>query len=492
MWQIGRYIEDHMGYRLTVTSASFPAEPLPSHARSFHLRVSLINYGFSAPQNRRPLHVVLLTNNSIAVDHLVPSVDVRAWQPREPTDPFAVPLVHSFETVVPTEALVAGHSYELGLWLPDERAPLAEMASAAIRFANEESNLPWRVWGMNGGVNVIGTVHMGTSAKQRRIMTMPLKTDDDGPVAEFRVANTLSDFGYYYALQPNATLPSVVAAHSTTTFADPHSFPKGVVRLRAANISVVISCSGLFLDPSNHTALVQGWQQNWDTYWASIAPYTTSILAFYPIDEPSPGLISTGAYGTIVRAIKHSAPHIPIAAVVTPSAVRGIEFGAFSLPPEVDWIGGDDYGCWGQEQCQQHGYCCWLNRTMPHNLGVLRDFARKRGSKVVVVPDGVASPSPDQRKRGEKALPSAAQQAVRAARDRSYYQWCLEEELCVAMWVFLWRSVHTASGWLTGVEDQREVLLPALADMGTAIKHRHNVLNTSFSCDGCASITIYS
>jgi hypothetical protein len=40
------------------------------------------------------------------------------------------------------------------------------------------------------------------------------------------------------------------------------------------------------------------------------------------------------------------------------------------------------------------------------------------------------------------------------------------------MWVFLWRSVHTASGWLTGVEDQREVLLPTLVEMGTSIKSR--------------------
>ena len=78
----------------------------------------------------------------------------------------------------------------------------------------------------------------------------------------------------------------------------------------------------------------------------------------------------------------------------------------------------------------------------------------------------------EERKHGEKAMPTAAQQAVRAARDRKYYQWCAAEELCVAMWVFLWRSVHTASGWLTGVEDQREVLLPALVEMGTAIKNR--------------------
>jgi hypothetical protein len=69
-------------------------------------------------------------------------------------------------------------------------------------------------------------------------------------------------------------------------------------------------------------------------------------------------------------------------------------------------------------------------------------------------------------------MPTTAQQAVRASRDRNYYEWCKVEELCVAMWVFLCRSVHTSTGWLTGVEDQREVLLPALVEMGTAIKQR--------------------
>ena len=65
-----------------------------------------------------------------------------------------------------------------------------------------------------------------------------------------------------------------------------------------------------------------------------------------------------------------------------------------------------------------------------------------------------------------------------------YYQWCSEEELCVAMWVFLWRSVHTSTGWLTGVEDQREVLLPALVGMGTAIKNRSALVRSRAEMQG--------
>eukprot|EP01047_Picozoa_sp_COSAG01_P051649 COSAG01_NODE_5353_length_4315_cov_32.988852_3_plen_135_part_00 len=57
---------------------------------------------------------------------------------------------------------------------------------------------------------------------------------------------------------------------------------------------------------------------------------------------------------------------IPIAAVVTPSSVLGIEQGTFALPPEVDWIGFDNYGCWAQHECEQLGKCCWKNRTRCH------------------------------------------------------------------------------------------------------------------------------
>jgi hypothetical protein len=40
------------------------------------------------------------------------------------------------------------------------------------------------------------------------------------------------------------------------------------------------------------------------------------------------------------------------------------------------------------------------------------------------------------------------------------------------MWVFLWNTVCTSAGWITGVDRQAEVLLPALVDMGTEIKDR--------------------
>jgi hypothetical protein len=288
-------------------------------------------------------------------------------------------------------------------------------------------------------------------------------------------------FGYYYALEPNGTIAAAAADHSTTTFVDPPGDLGGnasaatLASLARANLTGVLCPGGVFLDPHNSTALLDGWEARWDTYWRAIKPHARAILAWYPVDEPSPGLIASGAYGTLVRAIKKTTPTVPIAAVITASAVKGIEFGAYDLPAEVDWIGFDNYGCWAEAECA-HGDCCWENRTIPHNLNVLVSYAKRRGptSRVVLVPDGVASPTVEQRKHGQKALPTAAQQSVRAARDRKYFEWCMGEDLCAAMWVFLWRSVHTSTGWLTGVEDQEEVLLPALSKIGKAIKRQQH------------------
>eukprot|EP01046_Picozoa_sp_COSAG06_P066556 COSAG06_NODE_16845_length_977_cov_1.300683_1_plen_56_part_10 len=39
------------------------------------------------------------------------------------------------------------------------------------------------------------------------------------------------------------------------------------------------------------------------------------------------------------KFLKSKVPHMPILAVVTPSATVGIEQGTFDLPKEVDWIG---------------------------------------------------------------------------------------------------------------------------------------------------------
>ena len=99
-----------------------------------------------------------MTADSVIVSVTVPGLDVRTWQPQDPADPFAVPLQHTFSASLATSELETGE-YDIGVYLPDERAPLNKMAAAAIRFANDAAD--WRTWGpggLQGGVNVLGKI----------------------------------------------------------------------------------------------------------------------------------------------------------------------------------------------------------------------------------------------------------------------------------------------------------------------------------------------
>ena len=310
-----------------------------------------------------------------------------------------------------------------------------------------------------------------------------LKTDDTTASTGETTSRTLRDYGYYYGMG-SAISPVThrmdnleqFASHSTCAFltdtrgslsslAEAHVAQ--LTELAARNMSGVLPITGVFW--RNATALHANWSYNWAAYWSKIAPHAATISAFYPLDEPSPIAISSGLYGLTVAAIRQSAPQLPIAAIITQSAAKGIEYNAYDLPKEVNLIGFDAYGCWAQRECEQHHLCCWENRTVPHNLKVLKDYAQRRpGTKLVVVGDGLANSKP-----GPKpVVPTVAAQELVAEIDRNYFDWCDAEELCTTMWVFLWSSISLQSGWLVGVDEQQAILQPALVKIGSIIKDR--------------------
>ena len=135
--------------------------------------MSLINWGFAAPINPRPVRLVLIrlhggngaeptivwrSNESVA--------DVQQWQPYEPGDPTFTPLEHTFTATVsaPTmyeAGLVCGSPCQLllGLSLPDQRSAVLGSAPAySMRFANDADDVTWLVVADEGGVNVLGDI----------------------------------------------------------------------------------------------------------------------------------------------------------------------------------------------------------------------------------------------------------------------------------------------------------------------------------------------
>eukprot|EP00040_Diaphanoeca_grandis_P035361 m.222177 g.222177 ORF g.222177 m.222177 type:complete len:689 (-) comp33365_c0_seq1:650-2716(-) len=189
------YIRDHLGYRLELQSATYP--PLfnltsagPQIAWNFS--ASLVNWGFAAPINPRPVLLVLL-----AVDHKTilwtsetSIADVRDWQPFTPGDPTYTPVIYSFgaEYTIPTNisllclqasqgnqqsssspsSLPSSSSCDLsiGILMPDERmtnlgASPASAAAYSIRFANDD--IDWVPIVGVGAVNVLGNISIVSS-----------------------------------------------------------------------------------------------------------------------------------------------------------------------------------------------------------------------------------------------------------------------------------------------------------------------------------------
>ena len=155
------YLRDHLGYRLEVRSveASTVASPDGS-SRVLELKVSLVNRGFSAPQNPRHVGIALLRrtkgNVTVLQEQTVQGVDVRRWQPFQPGDPRFTALAHSFSHTLAAgwEGWLRDGSVQVGLSLRDRDARLRSDPRFSIRLAN--AGVGWE--GEVGGVNVLGNL----------------------------------------------------------------------------------------------------------------------------------------------------------------------------------------------------------------------------------------------------------------------------------------------------------------------------------------------
>jgi len=145
------YIRDHLGYRLELQSADWPTElSLPA---KLNFSAMLLNWGFAAPVNPRPVHAVILSADKATVLWCSPSLaDPRDWQPHIPGDPFYTPTRHAFggsELAVTAADLAAPRTTDHPTPALASRTLYAALTSAAPM-------LPARMSGIN---NPIGRRH---------------------------------------------------------------------------------------------------------------------------------------------------------------------------------------------------------------------------------------------------------------------------------------------------------------------------------------------
>lgn len=165
------YIRDHLGYRLELQQAQWPGTVRAAAAGELELEFSatLVNWGFAAPINPRPVQAVLLSPDRRRILWRSATLaDPRRWQPHIPGSPFYTPLRHTFggKLAVRNATLcsdtVPSCVLPIGLFLPDARNDLFAAAgvttSYSIRLANDD--VGWVAVAGEGGVNVLGAIEV--------------------------------------------------------------------------------------------------------------------------------------------------------------------------------------------------------------------------------------------------------------------------------------------------------------------------------------------
>ncbi len=151
---IFEYIRDHLGYRLALTRGSYPRQAVPG--QRYHAEFELVNHGFAAPVNPRPVYLALLDGDRVRPIAQA-DTDVRTWYPCDPVDRKKLAPIHKLEFTANSFPDVPPGRYELGLWMPDGYESLRGDSRYAIRLANGDT--PWRqAEGNRGGVNIVGEI----------------------------------------------------------------------------------------------------------------------------------------------------------------------------------------------------------------------------------------------------------------------------------------------------------------------------------------------
>ena len=145
------YIRDHLGYRLEVAAAAFPAALSASNPLTF--AANIVNYGFSAPVNPRPVQLVLLRERAEVVWRSDSLANPMEWRPRVQYDPTYQLTRHRIGGTFTLPTAAAGN-LTLALALPDARQHMLDHRGC-IRLANADTE--WLVVG-NEGFNVLGTI----------------------------------------------------------------------------------------------------------------------------------------------------------------------------------------------------------------------------------------------------------------------------------------------------------------------------------------------
>ncbi len=150
------YIRDHLGYRVELQWARFPA--VATAKDTLPVEIALINRGFSVPHNPRKVYLAVINAAGRLASLSLIQADPRTWQPYVPGDGRFIPLTHAIKADLSLADVPPG-AYSLGLWMPDSAEGLKRDARTSIRVANRD--VPWFTGSPDGGgINILGTLEV--------------------------------------------------------------------------------------------------------------------------------------------------------------------------------------------------------------------------------------------------------------------------------------------------------------------------------------------
>jgi hypothetical protein len=150
------YIRDHFGYRFELQRAMFTDKVV--QGEEFTVDIELINRGFAAAINPRPVYIVLIDQAGQVLEYKT-CADPRNWQPFKPDDQEYTPLVHTFGTNIKLPENISCGTFKLGLWMPDAYETLRLNSNYSIRVANRDVEW-WSGSNNNYGINILGEIEV--------------------------------------------------------------------------------------------------------------------------------------------------------------------------------------------------------------------------------------------------------------------------------------------------------------------------------------------
>ena len=121
-------INQKLGYRFVLKDATFSNSGKPGGG--FAVNMNLVNEGYAAPFNSRPVELVMRNNASGAVYRVALNADPRKWLPSQ--------TVNVNQTVTLPAGMASGN-YSVLLNLPDASASISSRPEYAIQLANSNT-----------------------------------------------------------------------------------------------------------------------------------------------------------------------------------------------------------------------------------------------------------------------------------------------------------------------------------------------------------------